>query len=97
MGQFTIYLDDETENTARVAAEADGISLSKWIAQRIQKSARAECRWPCANSPERGRDLPDAEQFAAVREKGRGTSALLAMTFVFDTDTVIDFFRGRAR
>jgi len=62
MGQFTIYLDDETENTARVAAEADGISLSKWIAQRIQKSARAE--WPMAVRELAGAwpDLADAEQ-----------------------------------
>jgi hypothetical protein len=62
VGQVTIYLDEQTESTARAAAEADGISLSKWIAQRIQKSARKE--WPAAVRELAGAwpDLPDAEQ-----------------------------------
>lgn len=46
MGQVTIYLDEQTEQTARAAAESDAISLSKWIAQRIQRSAGTE--WPTA-------------------------------------------------
>lgn len=46
MGQVIVYLDDETESTARAAAESHGLSLSTWIARRIQKRARTE--WPVA-------------------------------------------------
>jgi hypothetical protein len=68
MGQVTIYLDDDTEKTARAAAESDGVSLSKWIAHRIQKDARAE--WPAAV-----RDLagawPDLEGAEQIRRPSR--------------------------
>ena len=62
MGQVTIYLNDETERTARAAAESDGVSLSKWIARRIEKTARAE--WPGRVRELAGAwpDLPSAEQ-----------------------------------
>jgi hypothetical protein len=68
MGQVTVYLDDETERTARAAAESDGVSLSKWVAQRIQKGARAE--WPTSVRELAGAwpDLPSAEQ---VRRSSR--------------------------
>jgi hypothetical protein len=36
MGQVTIYLDDETETRVRDPAESNGVSISKWIAHRIQ-------------------------------------------------------------
>ncbi len=39
-----IYLDDKTELLARKAAEAEGISLSKWIAGVIRKNTGTE--WP---------------------------------------------------
>jgi hypothetical protein len=62
MGQVTIYLDDETEKTVRAAAESDGISLSKWVAQRIHNGARSE--WPTVVRELAGAwpDLPSAEQ-----------------------------------
>jgi len=62
MGQVTIYLDAETEKTVRAAAESDGVSLSKWIAHRIQKGARTE--WPAIVRELAGAwpDLPSAEQ-----------------------------------
>ena len=62
MGQVTIYLDEETEKTARAAAASDGVSLSKWIARRIEKDARAE--WPASVRELAGAwpDLPSAEQ-----------------------------------
>jgi len=34
MGQVTIYLDDETVKQARSAAQAKGVSLSKWVAEK---------------------------------------------------------------
>lgn len=62
MGQVTIYLDDETERKVRAAAESDGVSVSRWITQRIQKDARAE--WPTSVRELAGAwpDLPSAEQ-----------------------------------
>lgn len=74
MGQVTIYLDDETEKTVRAAAESDGVSLSKWVAQRIQKNARAE--WPAIVRELAGAwsDLPSAEQIRrpASKDVARG-------------------------
>lgn len=44
MGQVTIYLDGDTEKKARAAARSMGVSLSKWVAGRIEQGTRAE--WP---------------------------------------------------
>ena len=63
MGQVTIYLDNETEKKARARAESDGVSLSRWIAQRIQTDERME--WPAAVRELAGAwsdDVPTAEQ-----------------------------------
>ncbi len=62
MGQVTIYLDEVTEKTARAAAESDGVSLSKWIARRIEQDAPAE--WPMSVRELAGAwpDLPSVEQ-----------------------------------
>lgn len=62
MGQVTIYLDDETERTARAGAESDGVSLSKWIARRIEQEQGAE--WPPGFRELAGAwpDLPSAEE-----------------------------------
>lgn len=62
MGQVTIYLDADAERQARAAARAEGVSLSKWVAERVRKSARAE--WPEAVRKLAGawRDLPSAEE-----------------------------------
>jgi hypothetical protein len=62
MGQVTIYLDDDTESKARAAATSEGVSLSKWVAGRIERSARAE--WPAFVRDLAGAwsDLPSAEQ-----------------------------------
>ena len=44
MGQVTIYLDDDTQEKARAAAQSQGVSLSKWVAERIRHGALSE--WP---------------------------------------------------
>jgi hypothetical protein len=69
MGQVTIYLDDETEKTVRAAAASDGVSMSKWIAQRIEKDARTE--WPALVRKLAGAwsDLPSAEQIRRPSSK----------------------------
>jgi hypothetical protein len=65
----TIYLDSETEQQARAAARAEGVSLSRWVAERIQRPARAE--WPASVRALAGvwADLPSAEQIRKPRAK----------------------------
>ena len=65
MGQVTIYLDDATEDRARAAARAEGVPLSKWIAERIRKPTHGE--WPAAVRALAGAwpDLPSADQIRA--------------------------------
>jgi hypothetical protein len=69
MGQVTIYLDEETEARARAAARVEGVSLSKWVAERIQRPARGE--WPAVVRELAGAwvDLPSAEQIRRSRAK----------------------------
>jgi hypothetical protein len=68
MGQVTIYLNDDAEAKARAAARAEGVSLSKWVSQRIGRGARVE--WPAVVRQLAGAwsDLPSAEQL----RKGQG-------------------------
>ncbi len=74
MGQVTIYLDAATEKQARAAADALGISLSRWIAGRIWHGAGAG--WPAAVRELVGAwpDFPSAEQIrrAARKDVARG-------------------------
>ena len=44
MGQITIYLDDESERTIRLAARHAGVSVSRWVVQAIEDSALTT--WP---------------------------------------------------
>lgn len=44
MSQITLYLDDETEALVRKAAEASGVSKSRWVADLI-RAHRFEA-WP---------------------------------------------------
>ena len=69
MGQVTIYIDAETEQKARAAARAEGVSLSKWVAGRIQRRARNE--WPEAVRALAGAwdDLPSAERIRRSRTR----------------------------
>lgn len=73
MGQVTIYLDEQTEKRARASARADGMSLSRWVAERIERRARGE--WPAAVRALAGAwsDLPSAEQLRrpAARDTAR--------------------------
>ncbi|OGA13272.1 MAG: CopG family transcriptional regulator [Betaproteobacteria bacterium RIFCSPHIGHO2_12_FULL_69_13] len=69
MGQVTIYLDDETENKARAAARAEGVPLSKWVAERIRRRAGSE--WPEAVRALAGAwpDFPSVEQIRKSKAK----------------------------
>ena len=69
MGQVTIYLDDETEKQARNAAQAKGVSLSKWVAEKVQRGARAA--WPASVRELAGKwtDLVSTEE---IRKRAGG-------------------------
>ena len=49
MPQITLYLDDATQALVDQAAEANGISKSRWVAEAIRRYAAHE--WPqgCLN------------------------------------------------
>ena len=65
MGQVTIYLNGMTEKKARAAARTEGVSLSKWVAGRIEQGARSE--WPEHVRRLAGAwpDMPSVEQIRA--------------------------------
>jgi hypothetical protein len=44
MAQVTLYLDPATEDRMKKAAEAAGISQSRWVAQLIREKIGSE--WP---------------------------------------------------
>lgn len=44
MGQVTIYLDDQTEERMKRAADDAGVPRSRWVAELIRERTRAE--WP---------------------------------------------------
>ena len=44
MAQLSLYLDKETERTARKAAKASGLSVSRWVATLIREKTARE--WP---------------------------------------------------
>jgi hypothetical protein len=69
MAQVTIYLDEETEQKARAAARSKGVSLSKWVAERVRQGALSD--WPDYVRELAGAwsDLPSAEQLR--KPKGR--------------------------
>ena len=67
MGQVTIYIDAQTEKLARESALAEGLSLSRWVAERISRRSRRE--WPASVRALAGAwsDLPSA---ALIRRAG---------------------------
>ena len=44
VAQVTIYIDEETEARTRAAANAAGLSLSRWISEALRDRTRSE--WP---------------------------------------------------
>lgn len=44
MGQVTLDMDEDTLDRMRAAAEAAGLSMSAWLAERVRERTRPE--WP---------------------------------------------------
>ena len=44
MPQITLYIDEETDAKARSAAEAAGVSYSRWVADLVRSRTRDQ--WP---------------------------------------------------
>lgn len=67
MSQITLYLDDATQALVEQAAQASGMSKSRWVAELIRRHAAHEWPQDCldlagrfADFPLREADAPDA-------------------------------------
>ncbi len=65
MAQITLYLDDVTQSLVDHAAQANGVSKSRWVADLIRKHAAQE--WPkeCLELAGKFADFPLIEGDAA--------------------------------
>lgn len=72
MSQITLYLDDATQALVDRAAQANGVSKSRWVADIIRKHAAHE--WPkeCVALAGKFADFPLSE--------GSGTNGIPADT-----------------
>jgi hypothetical protein len=61
MAQVTLYLDEETTEKVRQAAQSAGLSMSRWVADAIR--SRIDSEWPANVRELAGAwpDLPTAE------------------------------------
>lgn len=62
MSQITLYLDDATQALVEQAAQANGVSKSRWVADIIRKYASHEWPQDCLNLAGRFADFPLREQ-----------------------------------
>jgi hypothetical protein len=65
MSQITLYLDDATQALVEQAAQANGVSKSRWVSDIIRKHAAHE--WPrdCLDLAGSFADFPLREQYAS--------------------------------
>ena len=71
MPQVTLYLDDETDAKARVAATAAGVSYSRWVSDLIRAKTRNE--WPASVRALAG-GIPEFPDLDELR-RNQGTDA----------------------
>ena len=67
MAQITLYLDDATQALVDQAAQANGLSKSRWVADIIRKYAAHEWSQDC---------LALAGSFADFPLQGQGAAAM---------------------
>lgn len=65
MSQITLYLDDATQALVDQAAQANGVSKSRWVADLIRKYAAQEWPQDCMALAGRFADFPLREEGAA--------------------------------
>lgn len=58
MSQITLYLDDATQALVDQAAQANGVSKSRWVAEIIRKYAAQEWSTDCLALAGRFPDYP---------------------------------------
>jgi hypothetical protein len=61
MSQITLYLDDATQSLVEQAAQAHGVSKSRWVAELIRKHAAHEWTADCLALAGRFPDFPSRE------------------------------------
>jgi hypothetical protein len=62
MSQITLYLDDATQALVEQAAQANGLSKSRWVAEIIRKYAAHEWPQDCLALAGRFADFPLREE-----------------------------------
>lgn len=66
MSQITLYLDDATQALVDQAAQANGVSKSRWVADIIRKHAAQEWSADCLALAGRFPDFPLHEDASAA-------------------------------
>ncbi|MFA7399989.1 MAG: CopG family transcriptional regulator [Sideroxydans sp.] len=67
MSQITLYLDDATQALVDQAAQANGLSKSRWVAEMIRKYATHEWPQDCLTLAGRFADFPLREENPATQ------------------------------
>jgi len=67
MSQITLYLDDATQALVEQAAQANGVSKSRWVAEIIRKYAAHEWPQDCLSLAGRFADFPLREDSPAAQ------------------------------
>lgn len=65
MSQITLHLDDATQALVEQAAQASGLSKSRWVSEMIRKYAAHEWHQDCLALAGRFADFPLREESAA--------------------------------
>ncbi|MCK9387483.1 MAG: ribbon-helix-helix domain-containing protein [Sulfuritalea sp.] len=65
MSQITLYLDDATQALVEQAAQANGLSKSRWVSEMIRKYAAHEWPQDCLALAGRFADFPLREEGSA--------------------------------
>jgi len=66
MSQITLYLDDATQALVEQAAQASGLSKSRWVSEMIRKYAAHEWPQDCLALAGRFADFPLREESVAA-------------------------------
>lgn len=67
MSQITLYLDDDTQKLVDQAAQANGVSKSRWVSDVIRKYAAHEWPQDCLALAGRFADFPLREAASSAQ------------------------------